>query len=736
VLHGELAPARRAELHAAAARALLDRAAGDPDAPLAEPVHHLFAAAPRVPADEAIRWARVAAARAGARLAFDEAAGFLARAVDALPDAPERAAERCDLLLDLAHAKIGAGHDTLGRDAALAAAALARRLGDAERLARAALGFGEVFHLGFVDPHLVALVEEALAALPPGDGELRARLLARLAAALQPARDPDHPVGLARDAIAMARRAASEPARLEVLLAGTSAMSYFAEPAERAGLDRELVELAGRLGNGVRELRGWLRLVFDHLELGDVARADAAIEEIARLARRLGLPTLAWQAPLLRAMRAVMRGAFAEAEALADEARARGARVEDRNLPRGLAMHRLGLLATATRTDELATHAPEVLRDHVGALDVWYVRALAAMVQARLGRGAETRAALAAVEADLAPMAGRVSLAWAAEACVEVGDARLAAAIEPMLAPLAHRCHAWGALSMMCEGSIAHPLARLRALMGRLDDARRDFADALARAEAMDAPPHAARLQLDLAGVLAARGSARERDEARTLAGAAGDIAARLGMPGLEAAAARLLAELPETAPPALRPPASAAAPPPPVFTLAREGEVWVVTTGDGVFRLKDSRGLQILARLVAEPGREHHVTDLLAPPGEAGHVEDAGDALDATAIARYRARASELRDELAEAEAWNDGARAERARVELEAIAAELARGVGLGGRARKAASTTEKARVNVRQRLLDAIARIGEHDPALAERLRGAVKTGTFCSYHPEKR
>ena len=70
VLYQDLPAARRAELHARVARTLLDRYGEDGDASLAEAVHHLFAAAPAVPPDEAIRWARRGAERAARRLAL------------------------------------------------------------------------------------------------------------------------------------------------------------------------------------------------------------------------------------------------------------------------------------------------------------------------------------------------------------------------------------------------------------------------------------------------------------------------------------------------------------------------------------------------------------------------------------------------------------------------------------------------------------------------------------------
>jgi len=167
-------------------------------------------------------------------------------------------------------------------------------------------------------------------------------------------------------------------------------------------------------------------------------------------------------------------------------------------------------------------------------------------------------------------------------------------------------------------------------------------------------------------------------------------------------------------------------------FELIREGELWTIRA-DTTFHLRDSRGLSILARLVQHPGREFHATDLLAPGGEHGHVEDAGEVLDARAIAAYKRRLEDLRDAETEATQHADTQRAARVREEIDALAGELAHGVGLGGRGRKASSTAEKARINVRKRLLDVFTRIGEHSPALAKHLRRSIKTGNFCSYDP---
>ena len=83
---------------------------------------------------------------------------------------------------------------------------------------------------------------------------------------------------------------------------------------------------------------------------------------------------------------------------------------------------------------------------------------------------------------------------------------------------------------------------------------------------------------------------------------------------------------------------------------------------------MRDSKGLRYLARLLAEPGRELHVLDLVALERTPEHSEsaiafaadgDAGELLDARAKTAYRRRLAEIDEDLAEALALGDMARA-----------------------------------------------------------------------------
>ena len=132
---------------------------------------------------------------------------------------------------------------------------------------------------------------------------------------------------------------------------------------------------------------------------------------------------------------------------------------------------------------------------------------------------------------------------------------------------------------------------------------------------------------------------------------------------------------------------------------------------------------------LLARPGQPVPATDL------AGTVAPSRGqpALDPLALATYRARLRDLDDDIAEAEANNDPARATRSRLERDALIAELTRSVGRGGRPRRLGDDTEKARKTVTARIHRALRVLDTHHPALAAHLRAALRTGTTCSYQP---
>jgi tetratricopeptide (TPR) repeat protein len=181
-----------------------------------------------------------------------------------------------------------------------------------------------------------------------------------------------------------------------------------------------------------------------------------------------------------------------------------------------------------------------------------------------------------------------------------------------------------------------------------------------------------------------------------------------------------------------------------------REGDYWSVTFDGDTVRVRDLKGMRHLARLLADPGREFHVLDLVA--AEAGHGADddghraaepaqsthgdAGEMLDARAKEAYRRRLAEIDDDLAEAHETGDAERAAQSEAERDFLVQELARAFGLSGRERRAASASERARAAVTRAVRQAIARIAEHQPGLGEHLGRTIRTGTYCAYLPDPR
>ena len=116
-----------------------------------------------------------------------------------------------------------------------------------------------------------------------------------------------------------------------------------------------------------------------------------------------------------------------------------------------------------------------------------------------------------------------------------------------------------------------------------------------------------------------------------------------------------------------------------------------------------------------------------------AAGFSDAGRVLDALAKAEYKHRLNDLRQELNEAQQFNDPDRAAKAEDEMQAIARHLASAIGLAGRDRKTSSEAERARSAVTKRIRNAIQKIGEAIPSLGHHLSARIKTGYFCSYNP---
>jgi tetratricopeptide (TPR) repeat protein len=281
-------------------------------------------------------------------------------------------------------------------------------------------------------------------------------------------------------------------------------------------------------------------------------------------------------------------------------------------------------------------------------------------------------------------------------------------------------------------GEAARHRARVRAAEGQVDAAIAALQEGLGGLSGLDLPLLRMSLHLDLARLHEAAG---DRPDAVVEARAASALLARLDVV-LAADDVALLDRL-GTASDAR--PVSAACR---VATMEQDGDWWTVGCAEVTVRLRDTKGMRYLADVVAHPGVERHVLDLVdlvegvaaADTGiDRRKLGDAGEVLDAESRAVYRRRVAVLRDEVEDALAAEDDERAAAVQAELDALIGELARAFGLSGRARKASNVAEKARLNVTRAIRTATAKLAEALPGPGAVLDRRVRTGLFCIYEP---
>jgi tetratricopeptide (TPR) repeat protein len=729
-LRGDLGASARAELHRRAGVALETLHAGALDPILGELAHHWFEAAPLGTLPRAIECATLAGHRAFAQLGYEEAAGHFERALQASRGGAVDAATRLQLLLVFGQAQQAAGDDEGARATLIEAAQLAHDLGDATLFASAvALAGASGSETGTVDVTVIGLLEDAIREAGPGDSRRRAFLSAQLSRSLYFA-DAERRLECSAEALAVARRLRDDLVLLTALQARHFALWEPGTVAERRVIGEEALALAESVGHplGIAEEYAWR--ILDHLELGDIDTVEETMRRYRELAQRCRLPRVRWHQSLAETALALMAGRLEEGERLAHRtAQLRQPSVRNNVAPfYGVQLYLLyeeqGRLEGIRPTVDLAAA-------HATNLPIW--RAGQALLYATLGETDAARKSIAPLAsrgfADL-PRDGNLLGTWArlAEVCALLGERRWAELLLPMIAP-----HADVAVVIATTAGILGSAARYAGLLartaGRMDDAVVYFEKGLAMNARLGALPQLAHTKHDMAVALRMRAHEGDVERADALDAEAAETAQALGLTAL---VRQLEREDGESAavPRAVVPSAVAAAAR--AATLRREGDVWTFACGEELTRVKDTKGIAYLAQLLRHPGREFSALDL----GGAGELRtgDSGDVLDAEARRAYRSRLESLRDELAEAEEFNDVDRASMLREEMEVLAGELARASGLGGRARKAGSDAERARLNVTRALRAVIRKIASDCPVLGGHLDRSVQTGLFCAYEPD--
>jgi tetratricopeptide (TPR) repeat protein len=740
-----LGTTRRVRLHRIAGETLERLYRDDPEPRLAEIAHHFLQAATEGGAERAVDYAARAAQRAVEQFSYEEAARLYERAIEVAETLAADEERAWQLRQSLGETLMRAGDSVAARRSLGVAATHARRLSDPQRLAQSALAstLGG-FSPGVVEPELVALLEEALAEMDPvsaddpagqaADDDLRCRLRVQLALALywSPQRERrerlvDEALTLARATFAgeaaqasLAQRRAADRTLAFALAQGFAAVWGPDTIARGLPISLEVLELCERTGDAELGLQVRLWRISLLLELDDPLLAEEEIEAFGAIARRLGQPRMLVFDPLHRAMEAHLRGDFVAAERFTAQALAQSRDVRGSIGP---------IIADAQtflvrRSQGRHLDLEPLVRETAGrlpAMRLW--RCGLALVLADLGREEEARRELehlAAADFEDIPRDALwlVAMSALAQLCALLGDARRAQRLYELLISYEGRNVVF--LGAAYLGPVAHYLGLLAMTTGDDERALAHLETARAAAERMGARPTVVLTALDAAEVLARRGAAGDAQRGRALAERVAHDATQQQMNGALARIAQLRKRFDSLEGASARRPQRA--------TLTREHDVWSLGYGKRNFCLQDVKGMRHLATLLAQPD-----TRVTAVALAAAAEQDAGDPA-ATILpaagppAMYRERAADLREELAEAQAFNDPERVALAQQQLETLATELTTEPSLKGAA------GERARINVTRSIRAAVRRIAEHHAELGALLQREVRTGALCSYEPD--
>ncbi|MGP4097426.1 hypothetical protein [Nonomuraea sp. KM90] len=587
---------------------------------------------------------------------------------------------------------------------------------DPPALARAALGLGGIWvheHRTCAESEMVrARQRHALSLIDPVSS-LALRLRLRLRG------EEDYRAGGHEEImrlLARARGSGDDLARAEALSLAHHCLLGPEHGALRLELAGELIGQAAVTGRRGDLLMGVLWRTVD-LYLAADPHAERCLEELRRLLDGHAHLAVGYVVSAIEVMLAIRAGRFDEAEKQAGECFERGVAAGDMDATGWYG----GQLGAIRWYQGRAAELLPVLSDLVSSptlspIDHSYAAglALAAAVagERRLAAGHLARLRGRDLAALPSSSTWLISMYCVVETAYLLRDADTAASAYALLSPHAH-LPMMASLAVACFGSVRHSLGMAALTTGDLDLAVGHLRAAVHDNLALGHWPAAALSRCRLGQALALRDGPHDEVARAEQAGAARE-ARELGMV-LPAVVGR----------------ASAADG---ACRFRRHGRHWQVELGGRLALVDHSVGMQHLATLVANPGREILASDLAAgtwrPEGEG---ESAQPVLDDQARETYRRRLAQLRAEIDELESLNDLERASALRLEHEWLVAELSAATGIGGRARPFAGSEERARIAVGKAIRRALGRIAAVDQVIGEELRGSVQTGVRCSYRP---
>jgi class 3 adenylate cyclase/tetratricopeptide (TPR) repeat protein len=541
-LYEDLSLTRRQRAHLQVAEAL-EAAGGNRTEELA---HHWSQATRPVDTSKAIHYAQLAAERAMAQLAPDDAARWFRQALDLLHQQPEPdISTQIELLIGLGIAQRQAGVPSF-RGSLLEAARLARERGYTDQLVRAALANsrGQVSTVEELDGERVEMLTSALESLPAEDSAERAELLALSAAEISLTVDDNEFRPTVDEAIAMARRVGDPATVAKVLHLCHAAMLVPDRLAERLATTSEMIAISLELGDPSLRWQAAFDRVLTATEVGDVEEVSAELVIAEELAQEINDPALRYFTATLRGGRALSAGRLDEAEAIAEEILEIGTASGQ---PDTMTLYGSVLLSARREQGRIEEVIELLIALQAANPDMAIVRANLAVMYMELDRREEATAVFE-VDARDRFAAFRynsggwlLSLCMYGEVCAYLADTAAAAVLNERVSPYADHVVCGGQFSC---GATHRYVGLLAQTLGDTSLADKHFADAMALNDRIDAPIWAARTRLDWANLLTARRHGSDLERARLLGLEAAETARRLGCTLIERRAELLVASI------------------------------------------------------------------------------------------------------------------------------------------------------------------------------------------------
>jgi DNA-binding winged helix-turn-helix (wHTH) protein/tetratricopeptide (TPR) repeat protein len=541
VLYEGLRPGVRARLHRRLALAIEASAATKADPPLASLAHHFGRAVLGGDLAKAVHYARLAGEHATATLAFEEAAAHFESVLALLESAlPLDARAQCEAELAAARAHFLCGRPERAHELAAQALQRARSEGSADLVYEASATFCELQPSYERHPAQVRILEHALALLPDDASGPRARLLGLRGMLAFIAAEPDAHLACGREAVELARRSGDRRVLLDSLRCLCFALLHPSQEGEWRERYEEMIGVASEERRAGLEFDARLFKLEHAMQVGPPDAIERELRALDGVAERLRTPGA--RAALLRARAglALARGAFDDAQHLAESALAVG-RAADAPLARAVSLLQLATLRHAQcRVDETlpevasgAALNPEIAMFQAGV--IWVLCESGARDEAQRRLHALACANFAALPRDVTyPMA----LANLALSCGRLAARDGAERLLELLLPYAGRTLTL--LHYFSSGCASRQLGVLAGLLERWHEADAHFQTALAVDGRMGARPWQAFTLVDYARMLRARGTPRACAQAADLLRTARELAREIGMPVIEQEVAAL----------------------------------------------------------------------------------------------------------------------------------------------------------------------------------------------------